>query len=134
MKKYYLYTFIALAVAAVLIGSQYRAELFFSGRPSGMTMVHNKVIAGTPEAMIELLRVPSRFPDATGAHIADWQGSVIVWWRHPEKHKLMSTSFNKIPYNDMRSLKAWVKLRDKNVTKENSQILNEIEAALNAVP
>ena len=134
MRQHYLGTIFALVVAAMLlVGCKEGAEEFFSGRPSEMAMVHNRIIGGPPETMIELLRVPSRFPDATEAHIADWQGSVIAWWGHPEKHELMIASFGKISRNEMYTLKVWVRVRDKNQTKNNSLILNEIEDALNAV-
>ena len=135
MRQHYLDPIFALAVTAMLLaGCKEGAEEFFSGRPSEMSMVHNRIIGGPPETMIELLRVPSRFPDATETHIADWQGSIIAWWGHPEKRELMITSFGKISRNEMYTLKVWVRVRDKNQTKDNSLILNEIEAALNAVP
>jgi len=84
--------------------------------------------------MIDLLRVPSRFPDATEAQISDWQGSVIAWWRHPEKHELMVNSFGKISRYEMHALRVWVRVRAKLQTEANSLTLNEIDAALNAVP
>ncbi len=118
----------------LLVGCEEDADDFFSGRPSEMAMVHNRIIGGPSESMIELLRVPSRFPDATETQISQWQGSVIAWWRHPEKHELMIASFRKISRNEMYTLGVWVRVRDKHQTKENSLILNEIEVALNAVP
>jgi len=125
----------ALVAGTVLtVGCKDDAASFFSGRPSEMAMVHNRIIAGPPESMIELLRVPSRFPEATEAHISDWQGSVIAWWRHLEKHELMVNSFEKISRNEMHTLRVWVRVRAKLQTEANSLTLTEIDAALNAVP
>lgn len=135
MRQHYLPVIFGLMVGTVLlVGCEQGADAFFSGRPSEMSMVHNRIIAGPPETMIELLRIPSRFPDATEAQIAHWQGSVIAWWRHPKKHELMITSFAKMSRNEMYTLRVWVRVRDKHQTKENSLLLNEIETALNAVP
>jgi hypothetical protein len=127
------YLIILLVVAATLFaGCKKGAEQFFSGRPSEMSMVHNRIIGGPPETMVELLRVPSRFPDATEAHIADWQESVIAWWLNPEKHALMMASFGKISSAEMQALRNWVQVRDKYRSKEKAKVLDEIGAAINA--
>ena len=97
-------------------------------------MLHNRIIAGPPETMIELLMVPSRFPAATEAQISDWQGSVIAWWRHPKKHELMIVSFGKLSRNEISTLRIWLRVRDKLQTDANSLTLSEIEAALDSVP
>lgn len=96
-------------------------------------MVHNRVIGGPPEAMIELLRVPSRLPDATESHIATWQESVIAWWGIPEKRALMIALFGKISREEMRALSDWMRVRDKHRSKEKAQLLAEIEMAINRV-
>ena len=83
--------------------------------------------------MINLLKVPSRFPDATESHIALWQNSIIAWWRNEEKHELMKISFKKISKNEMYMLREWVRVRDKLHTEKNSITLDEIEAALNVI-
>jgi hypothetical protein len=126
---------ILLFVAAVtlLAGCKEGADKFFSGRPSEMAMVHNRIIGGPPEAMIELLRVPSRFPDATESHIANWQESAIAWWWNPEKHELMIASFEKISRQDMHALRTWIQVRDKHRSKEKAKALDEIEVAINAI-
>lgn len=97
-----------------------------------MAMVHNRIIGGPPEAMVELLRVPLRFPDATNSHIANWQESVIAWWRNPEKHELMIASFGKLSPEEMHTLRNWVRVKDKHQSKEKAQILDEIAGAINA--
>ena len=125
---------ILLLVAAVTLfaGCKEGADEFFSGRPSEMAMVHNRVIGGPPEAMVELLRVPSRFPDAMESHIANWQESVIAWWQNPEKHELMIALFGKISHEEMHALRTWVRVRDTYRSKEKAQVLDEIEVAINA--
>jgi hypothetical protein len=117
----------------ILAGCKNDADSFFSGRPSGMAMVHNQIIAGPPESLVELLRIPARFPQANSAQITDWQGSLIVWWKHPEKHELMISSFRKISRYELHNLIVWVRVRDMSQTVANSSALTDIEAALNAV-
>jgi len=125
------YPALALVVAVTFVtGCKQGADKFFSGRPSEMSMVHNRIIGGPPEAMLELLRVPSRYPDATESHIAVWQESVIAWWGHPEKHKLMAASFGKTSPEERQALRNWLRARDKYRSKEKAKALDEIEAAL----
>jgi len=119
------------AVIVLLTGCREGAEAFFSGRPSEMAMVHNRIIAGSPESMIDLLQVPIRFPDATVSHIGTWQESIIAWWRHAEKHDLMISSFSKISPEEIDALRTWVSIRTKNRSQEKAQALDEIEAAIN---
>lgn len=114
-------------------GCNDEADDFFSGRPSEMAMAHNRVIGGSSEAMIDLLKIPSRFPDATELHIALWQYSIVAWWRNNEKHELMKSSFNKISKNELYMLKVWVRVRDKHHTENNSITLSEIEAELDVL-
>lgn len=134
LSQHYLLTiFVIVFTALPLVGCKEESDKFFSGRPSEMSMLQNRMIAGPPETMIELLRVPSRFPDSKEVHISDWQNSIIAWWRHPEKHKIMISSFEKISRNEMHTLKVWIQVRDKNQTKDNSMTLDEIEAMLNQV-
>jgi hypothetical protein len=125
-------TLLLVAAVTLFAGCKEGADEFFSGRPSDMAMVHNRVIGGPPEAMVELLRVPSRFPNATESHIANWQESVIAWWRNPEKHKLMIASFGNISREEMHALKNWVRVRDKYRSKEKARVLDEIEVAIHA--
>ena len=120
--------------AGSLVGCEGGADAFSSGRPSEMAMVHNRIIGGPPESMTALLQVPSRFPDANEAQISQWQGSVIAWWRHPEKQGLMIDLFGKLSRNERYTSRVWLRVRDKYQTEENSLTLDEIEAALNAVP
>lgn len=133
MRQRYL-ILLPIAAAMLFAGCKESAGSFFSGRPSEMAMVHNRIIAGPPEAMVELLRVPSRFPDATEPHIATWQESAIAWWWHPEKHQLMIASFEKMSREEQDTFKNWVRVRDRHRSKEKAQALNEIEVAITAAP
>jgi len=128
------YLTLAFVVASPLLaGCKSDAASFFSGRPSEMSMVHNRIIAGPPEAMVELLRVPSRFADATESHITDWQESVIAWWWHAEKRELMITSLNKITSEELFALRFWVRVENKNRNEKRAQALHEIEMAIDAI-
>lgn len=118
-----------VAVAVFAAACEERAETFFSGRPSQMAMVHNRIIAGPPEAMLELLQVPSRFPDASETHIASWQESVTAWWRHPEKHDLMVVWFRKMSREEIHAFTNWVRVRGTSQSRERAQVLEEIEAS-----
>lgn len=118
-----------VAVAVFAAACEERAETFFSGRPSQMAMVHNRIIAGPPEAMLELLQVPSRFPDASETHIASWQESVTAWWRHPEKHDLMVVSLRKMSREEIHAFTNWVRVRGTSQSRERAQVLEEIEAS-----
>lgn len=119
-----------LAATTLLAGCRQGADQFFSGRPSEMAMVHNRIIGGPPEAMLELLRVPSRFPEATEAHVAQWQESAIAWWRNPEKHGLMNASFDSLSRDEMLALGNWLHVRDKERSADKARTLDEIEAAI----
>ena len=121
-----------LAAPLFVAGCKENADSFFSGRPSEMAMVHGRIIGGPPETMIELLRVPARFPDATEPQIANWQESAIAWWWHPEKRHVMIASFEKISLEEKNTLKNWVQVRDGNLSKEKEEALDEIEMAINA--
>lgn len=81
---------------------------------------------------MELLRVPSRFPDATESHIAYWQDSVIAWWGNPEIHALMIASFGKLSHEEMYAFREWLRVRHKYRSKETAKVLGEIEVAVNA--
>lgn len=117
-----------LCLSLLLSACRESADDFFSGRPSGMSMVHNQIIGGPPERMVELLRVPSRFPDATVAHIADWQESIIAWWWNQEKHDLLVASFRKLTLEESRVLLAWLRVEAPSRSAQKAGALREIEA------
>jgi hypothetical protein len=72
--------FLALLVIGVLQGCREDADFFFSGRPSGMAMAHKRVLDGTAESRIELLRILQCFPEVNASHKTSWQESVGAWW------------------------------------------------------
>ena len=131
MRERYL-MLLLLAGPLLVAGCKESADSFFSGRPSEMAMVHGRIIGGPPETMIELLRVPARFPDATEPQIANWQESAIAWWWHREKRQIMITSLEKISPEETNTLKNWVQVRDGHLSTEKEQALDEIEAAISA--
>jgi hypothetical protein len=119
---------VSLLIAACTEG----ADKFFSGRPSEMAMGHNRIIGGPPEAMVELLRVPSRFPGATEAQVMTWQESTIVWWGTPEKHDVLVASFPKLSREESSALLIWVQVRGNSRSMEKAAALDAIQAAINA--
>jgi len=124
---------LAFLTAAIITGCGSDADNFFSGRPSEMSLVHNRVIAGGPEAMATLLKVPVQFPEANEAQIGMWQSSIIAWWRNANRKEEIESLFSEISRNEAYHLLLWVKVRTKHETTENSKTLTEIEIALSLV-
>ena len=116
-------------LVCVAIGCRKGADAFFSGRPSGMAMVHNQVIAGDPESMLVLLRVPSRFPDATDAQIGLWQNSAVAWWQHEEKNAIMVAAFSKLTVSERAEFLRWIRVRHKSGTDKSHETLDAIEVS-----
>jgi hypothetical protein len=126
-------TLLIFAFLTGLSACRQSADEFFSGRPSGMATVHNRIIGGSPETMVALLQVPARFPDATAAHIADWQESVIAWWGNAEKHDLLVASLGKITPEEARVLLSWVLVETPYRSVPKAAALKEIAAAVREV-
>jgi hypothetical protein len=118
-----------LALTMFLNSCRENAEAFFSGRPSGMAMAHNRVLDGTVESMLELLRIPQRFPDANDSHKLNWQESAIAWWRSENGHGVMLSALPKLTDQEAQSLANWVAVRDKSVTQQKAAALTEIGRA-----
>jgi hypothetical protein len=116
------------ALLCAVVGCRKGADAFFSGRPSGMAMVHNRVIGGGQESMLDLLRVPSRFPDATDEHIGLWQNSVVAWWNHGEKNAVMIASYSKLTAAERSDFVRWVQVRHKSGTANSHETLDVIDA------
>lgn len=49
--------YLLMVAATLFAGCKKGAEQFFSGRPSEMSMLHNRIIGGPPATIVELLRV-----------------------------------------------------------------------------
>jgi hypothetical protein len=73
-------------------------------------MAHNRVLDGSLESMIELLRIPQRFPNATEPHKLSWQESVIAWWG--AKNELMLAALPRLTAPEMHSLEDWAAAQD----------------------
>jgi hypothetical protein len=121
-----------LIFMAIVNGCRENAESFFSGRPSGMAMAHNRVLDGSVESMVELLRIPQRFPDANESHKLNWQESAIAWWRSEAGHGVMLTALPKLTEQEIQSLENWVATRDKLTTQQKAATLDEIKVAISA--
>ena len=118
-----------LALAGSLAACRQGADAFFSGRPSEMSQVHNRIIGGPPEAVLALLRVPARFPDAEPAHIVDWQRSVVAWWAHSDKRATMLKLCAGMPASEQQALHAWVGVRDAQLqSAREAQVLDQAAA------
>lgn len=123
---------LAVASAMVLAACGDEAERFFSGRPSDMSQVHNRIIGGPPEATLALLRVPARFAQARPAHVADWQASLIAWWRHPDKAAQMRAQFTQLTPAERAALLAWMAPRDPSLPADQVATLAQAAAAFAA--
>ena len=130
MAKYLTIITYSLFALLFLVGCKGGAEEFFEGRPSEMSLVHNRIIEGSQDSMIELLKVPSRFPDATDDNISDWQNSIVAWWQVPEKKNLMITSYKKLTQNEMSQLNNWFEARSSSMPDIKIKTLREIKDSI----
>ena len=122
-----------LIFATTVTGCRDNAESFFSGRPSGMAMAHNRVLDGSVESMVELLRIPQRFPDANDSHKLNWQESVTAWWRSETGYGVMVAALPKLTEQEIQSLDTWVAIRDKSGTPQKAATLDEVKRAIKAL-
>lgn len=125
---------LGLGLGAGLAACGDDAERFFSGRPSDMSMVHNHIIGGPPEATLVLLRVPARFPGARPAHVGDWQSSLIAWWRHADKAAQMRSQFGQLTPAERAALVTWVNAREPGLPAASAATLAEVADALRGPP
>ena len=91
-----------------------------------MAQLHNRVIAGGPAAVKELLLVPARFPHAAGAEIQRWQYSVVAWWAVPEKRQWMLALFPQLAPAQRQSLRQWLQTRGTDLPTRHLQALDEM--------
>jgi hypothetical protein len=75
-----------------------------------MATAHNRILEGSLESMVDLLRIPNRFTDATDPHKLSWQESVIAWWG--AKRELMVAALPALSAPEMRSLENWAAVQD----------------------
>jgi hypothetical protein len=119
-------------VTALLEGCRENAGSFFSGRPSGMAMTHNRVLDGSVDAMVDLLRIPHRFPDANESQKGNWQESVMAWWGAKNGRGRMLAALPRLTEPEMQHLENWVAARDQLRTEEKAATLDAITVAIRA--
>ena len=119
-----------LAVLFVFIllisGCRETADRFFSGRPSAMAMAHNRVLEGSLDSMIDLMRIPTRFPDAEPAHIYSWQESAIAWWRDAGGRERFVRAVSQLTPQEIDKLEIWIAARGDSTPAAKTATLEEI--------
>ncbi len=110
-----------------------KADSFFSGRPSGMSKVHNALLDGTLDSIITLLRVPHRFPEANEIQKASWQGSIASWWSNERVRNSFPGALRRLTREEIFSLETWVTTNTPYMTKKESGAMNEIAAEIKAL-
>jgi hypothetical protein len=103
---------------------------FFPAGHPGMAMAHNRVLDGSVESMVELLRIPQRFPDANDSHKLNWHESVIAWWRSEAGRGVMLATLPKLTEQEAQSLEIWLATRDESRAQQNAATLDEIKEAI----
>lgn len=93
-------------------------------------MAHNRVLDGTLASMVELMQVPQRFPDASEAHIASWQESIIAWWNAANGRERILAALPRLTEGERRSFESWVSARSDLVGEKKKATLDEIARAL----
>jgi hypothetical protein len=121
-----------LVVAVMPQGCRQDADSFFSGRPSGMAMAHNRVLDGTPESMLALMRIPQRFPDANETQRASWQESVVAWWNADTGRGRILATLPSLTPGERRSVEAWVSMRSASSREKIAATLDEVAGAMRA--
>jgi hypothetical protein len=125
--------FLALLLfVGVLPGCRENADSFFAGRPSGMATAHNRVLDGTLESMIELLRIPQRFSDASDSQKMSWQESLDSWWNTANGRNRILTALPYLTKEEILNLEAWVSARSSSLRQKTSVTLDEIAAEISA--
>lgn len=98
-----------LALLVILTaGCAEGADDFFTGRPSGMALAHNRVLDGSLASMAELLVIPARFPAATPVQRAQWQGSAAAWWAQPATRVRLLKAVQGLETRQRLALLAWL--------------------------
>jgi hypothetical protein len=93
-----------------------------------MAMAHGRVLEGSLESMVDLLRIPQRFPDATDPHKLSWQESVIAWWG--AKRELVLAAVPKLTAPEMHSLENWAAVEDRSRGAQKAAAMAAFREAL----
>jgi hypothetical protein len=91
-----------------------------------MAMAHNRVLDGSLDSMIDLMRIPSRFPDAGPSHIAGWQASAIAWWRDAGGRARFVRALAELTAPEIDKLEVWIAARGDATTTAKTLTLEEI--------
>ena len=70
-------------------------------------MAHYRVL---DESMVDLLRIPQRFPNATEPHKLSCEESVIAWWG--AQRGLVLAALPRLTAPEMHSQENWATLQD----------------------
>jgi hypothetical protein len=117
-------------IAGTQQGCREDADSFFSGRPSGMAMVHNRVLDGTLATMVDLLRIPQRFPEADESQRAMWRGSIIAWWNAETGRPRMLDALSRLTADELRSAEEWLTVESAEAEGKNAAALDAVKAAI----
>ena len=78
--------------------------------------------------MLDLLRIPQRFPNATESHKLSWQDSVIAWWG--TKRELVLAALPRLTAPEVHSLENWAALQDSSRGAQNAAAMAAFREAL----
>jgi hypothetical protein len=120
----------ALLIASALQGCREDADSFFSGRPSGMAMAHNRMLAGTLATMVDLLRIPQRFPEADESQREMWRGSVVAWWNAETGRSRMLAALPHLSEEELRCAEGWLTVESGEPEAKDAAALDAVKAAI----
>ena len=73
--------------------------------------------------MIDLMRIPTRFPDAEPAHIYSWQVSAIAWWRDAGERERLVRALSQLTPPEIDKLEIWIAARGDGTTPTKTATL-----------
>lgn len=95
-------------------------------------MVHNRVLDGTLATMIDLLRVPQRFPEADESQRAMWRGSIIAWWNAENGRSRMFDALSSLTADELRGAEEWLTVESAEPEGKKAATLDAVKAAIKA--
>lgn len=115
-----------LVLVCLFYGCREDADSFFSGRPSGMAMAHNRVLDGMRASMIDLLRIPHRFPDVKDSHKVSWQESIDAWWHAQDGRTRILAALPELTDAEIQSFETWLSYRSDSSPSNRAATLDDI--------
>jgi hypothetical protein len=77
-----------------------------------MAMAHNRVLDGMPASMIDLLRIPHRFPDVKDSHkVSCWQESIDAWCHAQDGRTRILAALPELTDAEIQSVETWLSHR-----------------------